>query len=735
MIRLWLRTVLLGATAGLAAFLLDLGLAVLAVGYGLPLRPHYLLAYLALGGLVAVVLALLVTAARCLSRSDLPSLPGPASPGLGSRSLFAWTLALLYLPAIYERIHQAVAFRVSGRTALWATLAAVAAGTAYLLWAWVLARTARPGAPTAYTAYTAPTAHISQAPSFPPWGPLLAALTAALGLAINRSLVDRPTEPRALVADAAVVAGLWLVAWLTRRWDWRPVAVAGAAILAAGLSLHLGNGSASSESAPSERTSDRPSPSRATDPPTNLVLVIVDTLRQDVFRDVLETTAEGRRFHAALPGTAWFDHAIAAAPWTAPSVGSIHTGLYPVEHGYGSRALRRMHQLPRLDGAALTLAQFLGNRGYQTVGVVTNALLHPDSGIARGFQKYEVLQAGTHKLPILHALVQAGWVRHELYQPADLARRYLQHRMGPGGWLDPQRPYFVWLHLMDPHAPLHPHPELPPDPRANDLPEMDRLYREETRFALQELATFFEGLAQDAATWDRTLVVVVADHGEMFPSDRHFNGVYQDGERKVSGHGHAHYEELVRIPLGIRPPGGLQRERRIEAIVSHVDLFGTLVDLLGLERPARLKNDLAADVGPGPGNRLTSFAAWIADANGEPNGEPHGPEVAGGRDFALSSMNQHGPPNRALRTATRKLIHYPEGQRPDELYDLVADPRERRNLVAKAPDAVAADVAAEVAAAIALQELFWSRLTPAATTEAMELDAETRRKLEALGYL
>lgn len=684
----WIRTLAVGMAGGLAAFGLDLGLAVLCVGYWLPLRPVYPLAYLVLGGALALGVQLLHLGARALGARWRRDLSG--------RALFALTLLLLYGLPVFERVRYAL--RQGG---LVKTIVPVlGAGIACLgiaLWAGLLGWLAAPGPGTAQRSQRWARALER--------GPLLAAATVALGLAVNRNLVGSLTDPRALIADAAVVGGFVLVAWWTRRAGWRAPAIAGLLILAGGVALHL---------LPAARTvpTNNARASHAARPVSkqpNLVLVILDTLRQDVFREVVDRTEEGRRFHEAVADAAWFDNAIAASPWTAPSVGSIHTGLYPVEHGFGHRTGPGPSGFPRMDASVVTLAQTLGNRGYRTAGLVTNALLHPDSGIGRGFQRYEILQAATHKLPILLVLVKSGWIGHELYQPADVARRHLGRWLDEPEGIEAETPFFLWVHLMDPHAPYHAHPDLAPEPGTERLPESNRLYREETRFALRELTRLLEDLDGGSGLWSRTLLVIVADHGEMFASDNHFSGVIRGGEPKVTGHGHAFYEELVRVPLVIRPPGGLGEERRIAEIVSHVDLFPTVVELLGLEVPRRLASRFR-------------FGAWLDPRWSE---TPEGPLVR--RGSALVSMNQHGPLHRALRTATRKLIHYPGRQRRDELYDLDEDPREQHNLAPGHPE--------EVAAATALQNALWARLRPAEDTPPVELDTETRRQLRALGYL
>lgn len=670
----WLRSLLLGSAAGLAVFLLDLALAAVTLGSWPPLRPHYPLVYAIAGGALALLVRLGHTVFWSRRKTTI------ASP---TRAIFVWTAFLLYAPSVFERVEQAVRIR-NGRLA--AALAATVALAAYGLWAWVLVRLWRREADSG-----------GGRNGLRP-GMLLAALTVGLGLAVNRSLVNQPTETGALLLDGVIVVGVLALTLAARRWGWRGGAAAAAAALGA-LLLTVATLGVSPMAGPTPPGSSAPGVQRP-----NLMLVIVDTLRHDVFRAVVEETEEGRRLRRALGGALWLDHAIAAAPWTAPSVGSILTGLYPPEHGFGRGVGDPNRPLRRLSGSVRTLAEYLGHRGYQSVAVVTNPLLYPGSGIARGFGRYELLQSGTRRLPLLLVLMRSGLLADELYQPARRARRHLERHFDR--WIDPRRPWFLWLHLMDPHAPAHRHRDLTADPAARALPASDRLYRDEARYALRELAVLLEDLDRQPGFRANTLLVIVADHGEMFPSDRHFNGVFVDGERKVSGHGHAYYDELVRVPLVIRPPGGLDGERRLSGQVSQVDLFANLVEALGLERPRTAAPRLR-------------FAPWL---------RPVAPlEPFAGREVALSSANQFGAPHRSLRSATRKLIHYPGGERPDELYDLAADPGEHHDLAAAHLD--------ELRAAIALEERLWAQLEPATATPPAELDAETRRQLEALGYL
>lgn len=650
-----LRALSWGGATGLAALALDELTVFLTLGSAIPLRPRFAVAYVGAGAGVAVVV-----------EAALAALGKPRPKALRIAGV---TLGAIYAASVFERVYQAVELEVAAPVAFAA--AALAAG-GYALWVAILRRVAGGEGEAALTRAL-----------------LLAAVAVSLGLAVNRNLVNRALEPAALLADAAVLAvGLALAATVRLAGPRRAAAAAGT-LAAAAILVVL--------TQPWHRP---PAPGGGPRRHPHLVLVVIDTLRLDVFRSVVDGSEEGHAFRAALGPAAWFDGLIAAAPWTAPSVATIMTGLYPPEHGFGTARLRKSGRpLRRLSRSATTLAQSLGVAGYRTVGIVTNPLLHPVSGIGRGFQDYELLGGPTTKLPLLTVLARVGCIRREFYQGAGAVRQRLERRLGD---LSDGSPVFLWLHLMDPHYPLHRHRDLLPLPDAEALPRDERLYRDETRYALAEVVRMMEML-KTHGLWDDACFVLLSDHGEMFPSDGHV----APGAPKVYGHGHALYGELMRVPLVIRPPGGLGSERRIGVLASQADLHDTIADLLGLDLP-RIAGD------------RVSLAPWL------------GPELpaagAPRRAYALIGANQVGPPLRGVRTETRKLIQYPEDPFPDELYDLSADPGEHHDLAHAASEQLAE-----------LRELLtvtWSRLDLVDDDSGpVEFDDETRQRLKALGYL
>lgn len=648
-----------GILSAATAWGLDHLLAFITLGYPLPQEPRFGLAYALCGAVAGLLVAASSRAASTLM-------------------LWAGALALIYAVPIFERLYQMSAARMPLAAALLLALAAVGG---YGAWIWLLQR-------------------LTRSPSAACW---IAAGTAAVGLAVNRNLVTRALDVEALFADAAIVLVAVAFALLFR---WRGARVAGSVALAA-LALAAGWVAIGPDRSPSPEPSQVSAARSEKGRTPDLLLVVVDTLRLDVFESVVSETPEGRAFAESLGPAVWFDNAIAAAPWTAPSVGSILTGLYPQEHGFGAQSPSQDPNRPlrRLADAVPTLASRLRNRGYLTEAIGTNPILHPVSGIDRGFDSYELLPGSTTKLPLLTALAKAGALRDEFYQPASAVRRLLKRRLHR---LPADRPLFLWLHLMDPHEPLHAHPDLPPDPGTERRSGKERLYREEVRFTLAELSAMID-LLKEHGRWADALLVLVSDHGEMFPSDGHPTGVIdrRTGEEKLYGHGHALYGELVRVPLVVRPPGGLRATRHVGVLTSHTDLHDTIVEVLDVDIPK-------------VGRDRVSLAPFLAPALDRPADLPR-------RPFALIGANQQGPRQRALRTHDLKLIEYLEPPERSELFDVLQDPQEHHDIAEREPERL------PLVRRLLRNQL--ALLDDLPEAEDMEIDDETRRQLEALGYL
>lgn len=423
------------------------------------------------------------------------------------------------------------------------------------------------------------------------------------------------------------------------------------------------------------------------EPPRSLLLVVVDTLRADhtsAYGYARDTTPQLARLAAE---GARVETAYAPSATTGPSHAALFTGRHPRSVGV------RRNAVPLPDGVA-TLAERLTDAGLETAGIVSSFVLHRRFGFDRGFAAWDDRfdrQRATvrHRRFEGHAL-EEGFDRRAS-DTTDRALRWLARARG--------RPYFLFVHYFDPHEPyVPPAPyagRFAAEPDASLRAQAAALYDGEVAYTDAELGRLLAGLDKLGLDGE-TLVVVTADHGEgLFDHGHLFHDVFL-------------YEEAVRVPLVLRGPG-VKAGRVLPGPVTLLDLFPTLLELLGLSAPAGL-----------PGR---SFAAALA------GGPPSGAARAIVLERRVFTSERVGTiPVRGEKLAVRegrwKYIEAPEEERR-ELYDLESDPRERVNLAEREPAR---------AAALAERLARWRRDTPAAPPAA-SVSPEDAERLEALGYV
>lgn len=275
-------------------------------------------------------------------------------------------------------------------------------------------------------------------------------------------------------------------------------------LLACGLSVLLACGA----EAPPEPS---PAVEEATARGPDILLVTIDTLRADRVGAYGDPLAHTPAIDALAAEGVLFRESHGVTPLTLPSHASILTGLYPSRHGLRDNAGFR------LPDTVPTLAGALQASGYHTGAFVSAFVLDGAWGLDRGFDVY--------RDPFRPAdLGKVGSFGEVELPGAEVVNAALAWWRGqPKG-----EPRFVWVHLYDPHAPWTPHPEWPGDP-----------YRSEVAYADSLVARLV------AAVGKQTLIVLTSDHGE---------GLWEGGERH---HGVLLGRAATRVPLIIRPPGGL----------------------------------------------------------------------------------------------------------------------------------------------------------------------------------
>jgi arylsulfatase len=421
--------------------------------------------------------------------------------------------------------------------------------------------------------------------------------------------------------------------------------------------------------------------------PAPVVLVVIDTLRLDhtsLGGHVRDTTP----FLAELAQRAVvFDAARAASSWTRPSMASLFSSRLPASHGCEGR-------LDRVASTVKLLPELLRDAGYDTRAVQANGNLASIHGFDRGFAHYLSVK-GRPLVP---------------YADAAFLRDIIE---GSVRALQPP-PFFLYLHYVDPHDPYLLHPERDWNPgyagtfdgsarsidpfrlRRPSAPNAQRaidLYDGEVAWTDDRLRELFAWLDAQG-TLDHAWVVVTSDHGE---------GLWQ---HEIQGHADEVFEEQLRVPLMLIPPGGLARPLHVSEPFPLLDLAPTLLELLGLP---------ACDDFEG-----RSWAAHLL--LGAP--APLRPAIAQ-TATEISTLD-------AIHDGRFKLI---VDRRTGEvrLHDLLADPREEHPLDTAGPAAaVAQRLERELEAALAAAR---ARRPDAADSRLAQVPEDVRLQLEALGYM
>jgi arylsulfatase A-like enzyme/Flp pilus assembly protein TadD len=247
-----------------------------------------------------------------------------------------------------------------------------------------------------------------------------------------------------------------------------------------------------------------------------------------------------------------FKTAVSQVPLTLPSHCTIMTGTYPAYHGV------RDNVGYKLSESKTTLAEILKPQGYQTAAFIGAYVLNSSFGLSQGFDYYDDRIAGaSHSGPVINLNSVERSAGEVIARATSWANTHSRS------------PFFVWIHLFDPHDPYEP-------PAAFREQYKDRPYDGEIAYVDQELGKFLEFLKQKRLD-ENTVVVLVSDHGESF------------GEHQEWTHGYFIYDTTLLVPLIIKPIGKGLAGRSVAEQVSLVDVVPTVLQLLDVHRPAELQ--------------------------------------------------------------------------------------------------------------------------------------------------
>jgi arylsulfatase A-like enzyme len=418
----------------------------------------------------------------------------------------------------------------------------------------------------------------------------------------------------------------------------------------------------------------------------SIVVITVDALRtdhlgcygysRDTSPNIDRLVSQGMRFERA-----WTPE-----PLTGPAMCSMVTGLEPHVHAATRNGLRMQ---PGLD----SLPKILAENGWKTAAFIgTWTLKNNLTLLGEHFETYGERLERRRWFGILNSEATCEDV-------TDDALDWLGEERKKG----PQKPFFLWVHYIEPHAPYRFHGEYTDRLGVNDdqLTKKDR-YDTEIAAVDESIARLLAGVRQAVDDKD-LLVVFTADHGESL------------GEHNYWGHGRYLYEPSLRIPLGIVwrgviPPGTVTSQATL------LDLMPTLLDLVDIEVPADLPGASWAKAFRGADELEERVGCYQAH-----RGAVHGDSARDSdkkRSKGLLWVGVIHDDRKEMIKVSRQLI---------QIYDVGADPGELTTLASidtKPSDDLAVCLGRITEGLGSLDKL-----------AVQKLDDETIEQLKALGYL
>lgn len=389
----------------------------------------------------------------------------------------------------------------------------------------------------------------------------------------------------------------------------------------------------------------------------NLLLVTIDTLRPDRLSCYSPEFAETPVIDAIAGRGVLFRRAFAHTPTTLPSHTNILLGATPLLHGVHDNSNFIVGQ------EFLTLAEHLKAQGYATGAFVGAFPLDSRFGLTQGFDVYDDNYGS-------RGGSEFSYVERKAEVVVGKALAWLRERSSP---------WFLWVHCFDPHQRYE-----PPEPFLSRF--KDDLYSGEVAYVDFALGELFRELRARGLE-DKTVVILTGDHGESL------------GEHGESTHGYFAYNSTLWVPLIISAPGVKSGESR--ETVCHADIFPTVCDLLGVDKPRSLQG--LSLLPPMRGRKLASRSIYFESLY------PH--------------FSRGWAPLRGIISGRQKFVDSPI----PELYDIDEDFNERDNLAeSRGLDDFRAALKKTMEGLTA---------TAAGPGPARKLDRAAQERLRSLGYV
>ncbi len=460
----------------------------------------------------------------------------------------------------------------------------------------------------------------------------------------------------------------------------------------------------------------------------NVILIVMDTVRADhmsVYGYRRDTTPNLKKLSDE---STLFTRAIAASDMTLSTHASIFTGMYARQHGAHYDPPEHTGGRPLSDNLH-TIAEILSEKGYSTMGVVSNhGYLSYKFNMNQGFHYYD------QRLPVpflgiggiqKHYII--GGVRDilTLFSPPFIFDQWFRNAEEINSkaftLLDKVKkdntPFFLFVNYMDAHEPY-----IPPAPydtlysgklKRFTTARYYSLEREVMHFKQQitdkernhVLSQYDGGIAyidfnisklitklKEDGLYKNTIIIITSDHGEAF------------GEKNLLGHGVSVYQDQVYVPLIIKYPNA-NKKCVVNELVSSVDIMPTILDLVG--------NTLSKEL---YGQSLLKFESVESRS-------------VISESFPNAKLTKHytrfDRVERAIFSDSHKLITSTAGKK--EIYDLSVDPNEESNLYNSTEDRVSSNLAG-------MLDQYLKDVVPSTSTSP-GVDNKTLEHLKALGYV
>lgn len=437
----------------------------------------------------------------------------------------------------------------------------------------------------------------------------------------------------------------------------------------------------------------------------NVVMIVMDTARQDHLSCYGYSRDTTPNLSTLKKNARTYYNAYSTTCWTAPSHASLFTGLFPVAH-------KTTQENWAMAGSLVTLAEALSEHGYQTYGIIENAMLASAGGYGQGFSKYH--ETWRYKK-------DPGGENIALY----LFKRKLDK-------LEAGKPFFIFVNLIEPHNPYDSsrqfYGRFVSDPsislEGNMWPQYSLGLRQFTEAELRHLNEMYDaellfvdyvvGRMVDELEarghWDNTVFIVTSDHGENI------------GDHGFMDHVFSLYESTTKVPLIIHYPELFPAGSEDYRTVQLTDIFPTVLTLAGIDKtkyPCQghdlLANTIAED-------RVVFCEYYYPKQAIEVFPKKHKDHPALGK--YLRQL-------RSVIAGNMKFIWGSDGKH--ELYDLGKDPGERINLIGQ--EGHSDLVQALAARLVDMVGTYHRESGDISITPQDAVDDTTREALRGLGYL